>query len=202
MGSPAGERMKDIYTGSLTRLAAFDFEEMSKAYAVWNRDSELKRLLDAEAARLHSVKAGEKFFEEMVKNDGPEHHFFSIRALEDNRLLGDLNLDVINNWASRDAFVGINVGNREDWGKGYGTDAMQTALRFAFTELNLRRVTLNVFEYNPRAIRSYEKAGFKIEGRQRQIIFKNGKRYDMIFMGVLRDEWIQSNTAAPVSKHQ
>jgi len=66
---------------------------------------------------------------------------------------------------------------------------MRILLRYAFEELNLHRLSLSVFEYNSRAIRSYEKAGFVIEGRARQFLNRDGLRYDMIFMGILRDEW-------------
>ncbi len=70
---------------------------------------------------------------------------------------------------------------------------MNLVLRFAFTEINLHRVTLTVFEYNPRAVRSYEKAGFRHEGRIRGALLRDGKRWDMFFMGILRDEWISLN---------
>jgi RimJ/RimL family protein N-acetyltransferase len=185
--------MKDIFTGEIVRLSAFDHEEIGKAYANWNRDSEFKRLLDGGSATLYSAKATVDFFEKMLKETSPAHHYFSIRALDDNRLLGDIGLDVINNWGSRDAFVGLGIGSRADWGKGYGTDAMKLILRFAFTELNLRRVTLTVFEYNPRAIRSYEKAGFRHEGRLRGLLSRDGKRWDMLCMGILRDDWMEAN---------
>lgn len=186
--------MKDLFTGKLVRLAAVDADELAKAYAVWNRDSELKRLLDSRVGQLHSVKAGADFFKKMVEEAKPESHYFTIRALEDNRLLGDINLDVVSGWMGRNAFVGIGIGNRADWGKGYGTEAMKLALGFAFTEINLERVTLNVFEYNPRAIRSYEKAGFKHEGRLRGALIKDGQRWDMLYMGVLREEWLTLNS--------
>lgn len=185
--------MKDLFKGELVRLSAFNPEEAGKAYAAWNRDTELHRLMDTGPSRLHSAKAGQDFFDKMVKDDGAEHHFFSIRALDDDRLLGDINLDVVNGWLGRNAFVGIGIGNREDWGRGYGTDAMRILLRFAFTEVNLNRVTLNVFEYNPRAIRSYEKAGFRHEGRIRGALLKDGQRWDMVFMGILREEWQSAN---------
>ena len=71
---------------------------------------------------------------------------------------------------------------------------MNLLLRFAFTEVNLRRVTLAVFEYNPRAIRTYEKVGFRHEGRLRQFLNKEGRRWDMLFMGILREEWLERNT--------
>jgi RimJ/RimL family protein N-acetyltransferase len=69
---------------------------------------------------------------------------------------------------------------------------MRVLLRYAFTELNLFRVSLNVFGYNQRAIRSYEKAGFVIEGCQRQALRRDGQYHDLVFMGVLRDEWLRA----------
>ena len=184
--------MKDILKGSLVRLAAVDHEELAKACAAWNQDTELTRLMDTRA-RLHSIKAIKEFFEKETLEPPPASHHFSIRALDDDRLLGDINFDVINSWGSRDAFVGIGIGSRADWGRGYGTDAMNIGLRFVFTELNLRRVTLTVFEYNPRAVRSYEKAGFKLEGRMRGALLKDGTRWDMLYMGILREEWMEKN---------
>jgi RimJ/RimL family protein N-acetyltransferase len=71
----------------------------------------------------------------------------------------------------------------------------QIILRFAFTELNLRRVTLTVFEYNPRAIRSYEKAGFHHEGRLRGVLLRDGKRWDMLYMGILAEDWKEGTHA-------
>ena len=101
----------------------------------------------------------------------------------------------IPHWSQRNAWIGIGLGEREYWGQGYGTDAMRVLLRFAFTELNLERVTLNVFAYNERAQRSYLKAGFTIEGRQRERLRRGNQRYDSISMGLLRDEWRAQTTA-------
>jgi RimJ/RimL family protein N-acetyltransferase len=181
--------MNDLFKGDLVRLSAFDTAELGKAYASWLRDSELQRLFDGGAARLNSAKAITDFFEKMTKEVSPANHYFGIRKLDDNRLLGDIGLDVINDWSSRDSFVGLGIADRNDWGKGYGTDAMKIILRFAFTELNLRRVTLTVFEYNPRAIRSYEKVGFQHEGRMRGALLRDGKRWDLLYMSILAEDW-------------
>jgi len=188
--------MKDILKGELVRLCAVDAEELARAYTVWNRDSELARLFDSGAARLHSTKGIKEFIEKEIEEESPAHHLFTIRALDDNRLLGDINLDVIN-WGARDSFVGIGIYNRADWGKGYGTDAMKVILRFAFTEINLRRVTLTVFEYNPRAIRCYEKAGFQHEGRVRGALLRDGKRWDNLYMGILQEDWMKETRVLP-----
>ena len=182
--------MKDILKGELVRLSALDADELSKAFTRWSRDSEFKRLLDSNAVRMNSEKVAQKWLEKEIDEQSVIQHWFSIRALADDKLLGDIDLFVAN-WTGRDAFVGLGIGEREFWGKGYGTDVMRVILRYAFTEVNLNRVTLNVFEYNPRAIRSYEKAGFRHEGRVRQFLNKEGRRWDMLFMGILREEWMK-----------
>jgi len=70
---------------------------------------------------------------------------------------------------------------------------MKLCLRYAFTELNVHRVSLGVHTYNPRALRSYEKAGFQLEGRTRKDILREGERFDSLWMGILREEWMEQN---------
>ncbi len=94
-------------------------------------------------------------------------------------------------WRNRSAECGIVIGDKTQWGKGYGTDAMLTLLGLGFGELNLHRVMLRVYADNARAIRSYEKAGFKEEGRLRENGFHNGRYRDTILMAILRSEWEQ-----------
>jgi [ribosomal protein S5]-alanine N-acetyltransferase len=92
---------------------------------------------------------------------------------------------------NRHAGFGIMLGEPEEWGKGYGGEATRLMLRYAFQTLNLNRVWLHVFEYNPRGLRAYEKAGFRKEGVLRQDNFREGRYWDTVVMGVLRDEWEQ-----------
>lgn len=182
--------MIDILKGELVRLSAVDPEEFSKAFTHWRRDSEFMRLIDSSEVMLRSQKDSQKWIEKELEDQEVNQYMFTIRTLAEDKLLGDIGLSVVN-WMSRDAFVGLGIGERDFWGRGYGTDVMKVILRYAFTEINLRRVTLSVFEYNPRAVRSYEKAGFVHEGRMRQFLNREGKRWDMLFMGILRDEWMQ-----------
>ena len=188
--------MNDIFTGTLVRLSAFDPDEMSKALPRWWRNSEFSRLLSSSLGPLQSPKAAANWMEKEVLEPSPASYFFSIRTLAEDKLIGDIGLDVVD-WSGRDAFVGLGIGETEYWSKGYGTDVMNILLRFAFLEINLRRVTLTVFEYNPRAIRSYEKAGFSHEGRLRKILNKEGRRWDILFMGVLREQWMEKNHLHP-----
>lgn len=178
----------DLFTGKLVRLTMEDPQSLAEHFSRWGRDSEFSRLLDSEMARLHTVKATKEFIEKELAKETPEGFWFVIRTLEGDRVIGDIGLGEIL-WNHGDTFVGIGIGEREFWGKGYGTDAMRIILRYAFTELNLHRVSLDVFEYNPRAIHSYEKAGFVVEGRARQYLNREGRRWDLIYMGILRSEW-------------
>jgi len=93
-------------------------------------------------------------------------------------------------WENRSAEIGIHIGEKQYWDKGFGTKAMQLILKYGFESLNFHRLYLRVFETNLRAIRSYEKAGFKPEGKLRQAHFLNGKYIDILLMSVLRQEWL------------
>jgi RimJ/RimL family protein N-acetyltransferase len=90
---------------------------------------------------------------------------------------------------NRHVQFGITLGERSAWGKGYGTEATRLMVRYAFDTLNLNRVWLHVYEYNERAVRAYQKAGFRMEGRLRQETFRDGRYWDTFVMAVLREEW-------------
>ncbi len=177
-----------LFQGELVRLTAMNPESDAELFARWASDSEYLRLLDTTPAYPWPAKRIKEELEKLVEKEGLRDFNFTIRALADDRPIGFIELDGIE-WAHGEGFVGIGIGEREAWNKGYGTDAMRVILRYAFMELNLHRVSLDVFEYNPRAIRSYEKAGFVVEGRQREFLDREGKRWDFIYMGILREEW-------------
>jgi RimJ/RimL family protein N-acetyltransferase len=90
---------------------------------------------------------------------------------------------------NRHTSFGIVVGDKTEWGKGYGSEATQLMVGHAFETLNLNRVWLRVFEYNARGIRAYEKVGFKKEGVLRQDRFQDGRYWDTFAMAILRDEY-------------
>ncbi len=91
---------------------------------------------------------------------------------------------------NRKAELGMLIGEKRMWNQGFGTDALVTLLRHLFLELDFHRVGLEVFEYNVRAKKVYEKTGFTIEGLERQGLYRNGRYYDIILMGILRDEFL------------
>lgn len=179
----------NLLQGTLIHLVAEEPEEHAEAISRWNRDSEWWRLLATEPSNQHSVKKIQQWIERDQQKDNPVAYSFAIRTLQDNRLLGFVGLDG-DTFPHGEAFLGIAIGEREFWGKGYGADVMKVILGYAFRELNLRRVSLNTFEYNPRALHSYKKVGFIHEGRIKDFLNREGKRWDLIFMGILKEEWI------------
>lgn len=182
--------MKDLFRGELVRLTSEEPEVRAREEARWQLDSEFHRLASGGVPEMFSAKKIKEGIEKSLEGGfKPESHKFSIRSLADDKLIGFMGMwfDLIH----ADLWMGIGIGDREDWSKGYGTDAMKLCLQFAFRELGAHRVTLALYEYNPRALRVYEKAGFRIEGRTRHDVQKEGRYYDSIWMGILREEWLQ-----------
>ena len=184
--------MNNLFTGKLTRLVAGDPETVGELYAKWSRDSEFLQLWDTDPPMIRDVKKTQEWFRKEEEKARPGNFGFLIEQLQDGRRIGMTGLWDTQN-QHRSAFVSIGIGEREFWGKGYGSDAMNLILQFAFRELNLHRVNLYTFAVNPRAIRSYERVGFVREGNVRGAMLRYGKRGDHVFMGILRDEWENKN---------
>ena len=179
----------DLYQGELVRLVATNPEELAKLYKRWDRNSLFTRLLDDQPRIPFSEKKIKEWLEKDLEKLIPEEFLFSIFALDSQKVIGFIVLGPLE-WNHSNSWVGIGIGEPDYWGKGYGTEALQLALRYAFTELNLHRVSLDVFGYNRRAIRSYEKAGFVLEGVQRKIVQREGQRWDVRYMGALQEDWL------------
>ena len=180
--------MKDPYRGSLVRLAAFpEADPLATSIIKWNNDSEIQRLGNYQPVQLRSEK---KIKDEADKRSGNEGAYrFAIRTLDGDNFIGAVSL-WIGLWGRGEAWLGIFVGEREYLGRGYGTDAMHLAVQFGFIELNLDRISLGLHAFNERALKSYLKVGFVIEGRERGVFLRDGVRYDDLTMGLLRDEWL------------
>lgn len=154
----------------------------------WFNDQEVMRFLAGDMWPM-SMESEERWFERMVEQ---KRRCLTIETCpSDERpavAIGNVSLMDTDD-RNHHAELGIVIGEKEYWSRGYGADAIKTLLRFAFDELNYHRVFLRVFAANARAIRCYEKCGFHPEGRLREHIFRNGDWHDELIMGVLRDEF-------------
>ncbi len=134
-----------------------------------------------------SLRSHQEWFESTQRRS--DMYLFAIRLSETSELIGTCQLHGIN-MVHRSAELQIRLGNVAERGKGYGTDAVQLLLEFAFKDLNMHRVFLHVFSSNSTAIRAYEKAGFKREGILRAAAYINGEYVDVLVMGILQNEYV------------
>jgi RimJ/RimL family protein N-acetyltransferase len=148
---------------------------------------------DPEVARLTRYQDGpmrpdeiERFFTARVI--GPDTFTMAIHVLGTDRLIGSCAFSQLDG-DNGSALYHITIGEKDVWGHGYGTEATDLMLDHAFTRLGLHRVSLSVFAFNERAIRSYQKNGFSVEGRAREAIWRGGRFWDEISMSVLEQEW-------------
>ena len=109
--------------------------------------------------------------------------------MPDGRPIGTVGLHDIHERSGHAEF-GIAIGEKEEWGKGYGSDALNAICDFGFGELRLERIELHVYAENERGRRAYEKAGFVHEGTLRHAHFARGQHQDVHVMSQLRDEWL------------
>jgi RimJ/RimL family protein N-acetyltransferase len=153
----------------------------------WFADAETIRHLAIRAPFSHAMEEG--WFTRAVEGQGRDHYHFVICLVGHGRPIGaaDLrDLDLENGTAA----FGITIGEKGEWNKGYGTEALEAICDFGFGQLRLERIWLDVYAPNARARRSYEKAGFKVEGTLRHAHFANGEYLDVIRMALLREEWL------------
>lgn len=181
-----------MFTGELVRLAPIKRDDV-KLYAKWFADPEFLRLISPNVLRPMSYEDELEWYENMRKDK--ERYTFGIRTLEGDKLIGNCGLFNID-WRNRTALFGIAVGDKTYWGRGYGTDATRIMMGYGFDELNLNRVQLDVYDYNKRAIKSYEKVGFVHEGTRRQALFREGVYHDIHIMGLLREDWRAAHAPA------
>ena len=174
-----------VIDGTRVRLRRHRAENLSHVLR-WYSDPELAHLTRYQVRPMTPDEI-ERFFQARLL--APDAVAYAIHLLHTDRLVG------LTTFSALDADNGsvlfhITIGEKDAWGQGYGTETAELMLRHAFERLGLHRVSLSVFAFNERAIRSYQKAGFRIEGRLREAIIRDGRYWDEVQMGALREEWL------------
>lgn len=135
----------------------------------------------------YSLEETKEFVTNVILNN-PNSKSYIILDIKTNNPIGIISLVNID-WKNRNAECIIDIGEKDYWGQGFGKESLSLILQYAFLELNLNRVGLKVFSFNERAISLYTSLGFKKEGEIRQNIFRNGNWHNIIFMGLLSEEY-------------
>jgi RimJ/RimL family protein N-acetyltransferase len=174
-----------LFHGELVRLAAPRPDDAER-FSRWSEDGEYRRLADTEAPRPRS----EEYFRDRDRESeaAAEIIEFRIRAIADDRLLGFVAIFGIE-WHNRHGWIAVGIGEPEDRGHGFGKEAVTLALRYAFHELGLDRLSLDVIADNQAAVGLYRGLGFTEEGRMRERVHRDGVPADLILMGLLRRDW-------------
>jgi RimJ/RimL family protein N-acetyltransferase len=163
------------------------------AFRRWYADPEIARLARYQEAPMRPEEI-DRFFTARVV--GTEALAMAIHDASTGRLIGTCafsQLDAENG----SALYHITIGEKDAWGRGYGTEATRLMVDHAFGTLGLHRIALFVFEFNERAIRSYRRCGFVIEGRSRESIWRDGRWWDELAMSVLESDWRRQRDATP-----
>lgn len=173
-----------MYYGEKVCLRAYKQEDIPLATEYVN-NKELKDLLVTTIPFPMTIWEEDQWIKSQKSNNEGIYNF-AIEDYSTGRYIGGCGIQNVN-WLARVATVGIMIGDKNYWGNGYGTEAMKLLLNFIFNDMNINKVRLGTFSFNERAIKSYKKCGFEIEGVLKNEIFKNGKYYDEIIMSVFRD---------------
>jgi RimJ/RimL family protein N-acetyltransferase len=175
-----------IVYGKRIRLRAAEQADLKKFHE-WVNDPEVTRGLALYLPM--SFTDEENWFNSLAKRDQKEKPLvIEIKKGKAWKMIGNCGVFDIDS-VNRSAEVGIMIGEKSEWNKGYGSETMALLASHCFETLNLNRVSLKVYAYNVRAVRANEKAGFILEGRLREAVYKFGKYDDVLIMAILRSEW-------------
>jgi RimJ/RimL family protein N-acetyltransferase len=181
--------------GERVTLRAIERDDLALLWA-YNNDLEVELASGGDPPMPQSLARLQAEFDANAAKGGRDGATFGIEV--GGKLIGSCGLFGYSETDGH-AELGIGIGDKTYWNQGYGREAVRLLLDYAFRLRNWRRVWLRVWGHNERAIRSYRAVGFVEEGRLRDHVWSAGRYYDLVLMGILRDEW-QAAQAAQVAQ--
>jgi [ribosomal protein S5]-alanine N-acetyltransferase len=157
--------------------------DVNDAYYRWMNDREVTRHLES---RFHP-HSREELLRYVQEHGGPQDFFFAILLHAGDHHVGNIKIEPVN-WIHRSGEIGILIGEKDCWGKGYATEAIRLIVGFAFQELNLHKLTAGCYGANAGSVKAFQKAGFQIEGVRKQQFFSGGQFVDGILLGLVRPD--------------
>ncbi|HTR04827.1 MAG TPA: GNAT family protein [Thermoanaerobaculia bacterium] len=170
--------------GQRVYLRSIERDDLQRCHA-WMNDADLIATLAQRFPMSLSREAD--WIERVTRGQDPSELTFAICLSENDRHVGNCGLVAIDR-DNRTATLGIFIAERDCRGRGFGADAVRTLCRFAFDEMDLRKIRLDVQASNAPALKSYEGVGFRREGVLRAEVYRKGQTIDVVRMGLLKDE--------------
>ncbi len=159
-------------------------KDSAESWARWDNDLEVGIPLGSEPYTPTTIESAEENIASIIKEKA---HGFDILEIESDNLIGRCFLGSLDN-VNRSCRLGIVIGEKTHWDRGFGTEAIHLLLEYAFNILSMNSVSLGTYSYNKRAIACYKKVGFKEIGRRREARIIGEKKYDAIMMDILARE--------------
>ena len=179
-----------LFEAKDVRFGPIDHETHPEIESRWTHDAEFMRLMEIKPVRPLSPTMVKKKYETVEKDMDEQKNlfYFTIRTREDDRFIGKALIEMVD-WSNGNGYLQIGIGEAEFRRMGYGSQALNMLLRYAFGELHLYRVTAVVPAYNQGAVRLFQKFGFVEEVRRRKALHRDGEFWDIIGFGLLNAEW-------------
>lgn len=175
-------RRRFLIAGEHVILRAFEREDAERCYR-WMNDPNIVRTLKS---RYPIAFSNETEWLERAMRPSPAERHFAIERKDDRTHIGNASIHGID-WVSRSAWFGLFVGEPTAWNRGFGGDAIKALVRFAFDEMNLQKLRINVFGYNERARHVLTGAGFVEEGRLARDFYREGAWHDIVIFSIFRE---------------
>jgi RimJ/RimL family protein N-acetyltransferase len=179
---PRENRRRFMIAGEHVILRAFEREDAERCYR-WMNDPNIVRTLKT---RYPIAFQTEVEWLESAMVDGATERHFAIERKDDRTHIGNASLHDID-WVSRTSWFGLFIGEPTAWNRGFGSDAIQTLVRFAFDDMNLHKLRINVFDYNDRAKHVLKSRGFVEEGKLARDFYREGEYHDIVILSIFRD---------------
>ena len=167
--------------GGKLYLRGLKRSDLEGNYFAWLDDREVTQFMDS-GVFPNAMEKMEDFYRSTVLSH--DNAIFAIVDKKTDKHIGNIKLGPIN-WISRFAPLGIMIGNKEFWGKGYGTEAIGLVVDYAFNRLNLHKVVAGVISINHGSVKAFQKAGFETEGTFKSQFFHNGTYYDSLYLSIV-----------------
>lgn len=175
-----------LFESERLRLRQMTTEDI-ELYHTWRNDIEVMRTTNP-FLDVYPLEATRQIVEQIILGSSSAKSYMIIEKELDSPIgiTSLINID----YKNRNAECIIDIGEKDYWGKGYGSEGLKLLLDYAFLEMNLHRVSLKVFSFNEKAIKLYKKMGFQPEGTSRECLFREGSWHDILHMGILQHEYM------------
>jgi RimJ/RimL family protein N-acetyltransferase len=176
------QRRRFMIAGEHVILRAFEGDDAERCYR-WMNDPNIVRTLKT---RYPIAFQNESEWLDRAMNASHDQRHFAIERRDDRTHIGNASIHDID-WVSQTAWFGLFIGEPSAWNRGFGGDSIRTLARFAFDEMNLGKLRINVFDYNDRAKHVLEALGFVQEGCLRRDFYREGSYHDIVILSKFRD---------------